>query len=208
MRRLLTLTPTLTLTLTLTVTLTLTRCAAYEATQRDSKLCEAAIRPASPRGAAPSAGSCEACTSTIKADGTPCRWFADIGACMAEGGIVGPGQTVCPHQNKPMTTGANRYLSTGKPRLTLTLTLTLTRSAHRPRGYERRRRRRGARPTAGSTSTGATIAGACPTVRWRAPGCGAPPTPRRRTARKRPHPRSSAPASSECGCPHASCHGL
>ena len=120
---------------------------------------------------------------------------------MAEGGIVGPGQTVCPHQNRPITTGANRCLSTGKPRLTLTLTLTLTRSARRPREYERRRRCRGARPTASSTSTGATTAGACPTVRWRARGCGAPPTPRRRTARKRPHPRSSAPASSERGCP-------
>ena len=118
---------------------------------------------------------------------------------MAEGGIVGPGQTVRPHQNRPITTGANRYLSTGKPRLTLTPTL--TRSARRPREYERRRRRRAARPTASSTSTGATTAGAWPTARWRAPGCGAPPTPRRRTARWRPHPRSSAPASSERGCP-------
>ena len=87
------------------------------------------------------------------------------------------------------------------PRLTLNLTLTLPRSARRPREDGRRRRRRGARPTASSTSTGATTAGACPTVRWRAPGCGAPPTPRRRTARKRPHPRSSALASSERGCP-------
>ena len=42
---------------------------------------------------------------------------------MAEGGIVGPGQTVRPHQDRPITTGATRYLSTGKPRLTLTLTL-------------------------------------------------------------------------------------
>ena len=77
------------------------QCAAYDASQHDSKLCDAAIPPASPRGAAPPEGSCEACTSTIKGDGTPCRWFANIGACMAEGGFVGPGQTVCPPPSSP-----------------------------------------------------------------------------------------------------------
>ena len=59
------------------------RCAAYESSQRDSKLCDAA------------SASCQVCTSKTKASGASCRWFADLGACMAEGGMVGPGETVC-----------------------------------------------------------------------------------------------------------------
>ena len=59
------------------------RCAAYESSQRDSKLCGAA------------SASCQVCTSKTKANGASCRWFAVLEACMAEGGMVGPGETVC-----------------------------------------------------------------------------------------------------------------
>ena len=62
------------------------RCAAYESSQRDTKLCSATGGKQS---------SCEDCTSKTKADGTPCRWFANIEACYAEGGMAGPGETVC-----------------------------------------------------------------------------------------------------------------
>ena len=64
------------------------RCAAYESSQRESKLCEAA------------SASCEVCTAKTKANGASCRWFADIGACMAEGGMIGPGESVCPQAER------------------------------------------------------------------------------------------------------------
>ena len=65
------------------------RCAAYESSQRESKLCEAA------------SASCEVCTAKTKANGASCRWFADIGACLAEGGMIGPGESVCPQASPP-----------------------------------------------------------------------------------------------------------
>ena len=59
-------------------------CAASEMSERDSKLCNDE-----------GISSCEKCTAKKKADGTSCRWFAELESCMAEGGMLGPGDTAC-----------------------------------------------------------------------------------------------------------------
>ena len=59
-------------------------CESYHEEKADAAAC----------GSASLQASCAECVAQTKTDGSPCRWF-DHGACMANGGMLGPGATQC-----------------------------------------------------------------------------------------------------------------